>query len=548
MIHTFIFGILVIYTFSIFISFAGTFLVSPISKKYSFEKKIELLLGYFTGLALFITLWRLGDLMFQSSRIGVVFAAVPILLLAITQFKHYFKFIKSHRLLIALLVVLALTIQVLVTTFWARDIYTDVYSTLGSGHSPRYGNISIHGIEMDRVPIYGINYLQSLLSMLPMILGGKSPLVYLSIWLGFSLFVIIVLSYLILRRTSLPPFYAIGGVILVCFGNTAFSTKQYLVMDTGSPFFLAGYSDTIHSIGVLLSIIAFLCATTFSKKSDYSRVDKIKLFIGLGTLFFLNTILAPQNIIGTAVALGLIFLSIFFLKKSNNKLVFFLQLIVFSLSILAGTFSGGFLTPIKNQDPVDLPSINRLQVSQFTPSISPSLPYHLGSYHNWQMPKNDDLLINFNGSHLDRFLVFLDLFSESLHVLFFPILGLILVFCYRSKSAEIKTLFILASIALFVGFMLVWPIKIYGSKWAQTRFFIPGIYFSQLCFCIGIYFSTRKIRQNLQKFIFMVLTVFICFGPTKNFLEIVNENFSNLAEFQKRIDSISNYSQIPKTN
>ncbi|GEM_PF-3770235 len=548
MISSFVFGMWVIYIFAAITAFAGTFLAAPISKNFLLDKKIELLLGYFFGLAFFVALWRVGDFVFQSSKIGLIFAIIPVIGLAIKQFIYYSKLLNSQRFWILLLIFLAIAIQILCTTFWAREVFSDVYSTLGSGHSPRYGNISIHGIEIDRVPVYGINYLQSLLSMLPMSIGGNSPLVYLSVWLGFSLFVLSLLSFFILRTVGLPFFYAAAGVILVNFGNTALSINQYLVMDTGSPFFLAGYSDTIHSIGVLFSIIAVLLKTTFHDKSIYSRIDKVKLTFGLGFLFYLNTILAPQNIIVTSALFGILFLRIFIAKVSNKRGTFFLQLGVFSLSLLIGTFSGGFLTPIKNQDPTDLPSINRLQISAFTPTFSPSMPYHLGSYHNWQMPKSDDVFVKATGSSLDKVLLFSSLLFESAYVLFFPILGIVLAFFFKKRSLEVRLLFLMALLTLLVGFVLVWPIQIYGSKWAQTRFFIPGIYFSQLCLCAGLYFSIQKLKPLLSKFVFVFAIVFICYGPTKNFLAIVTENFNSSFEFQRRLESLVNYSKIQKPN
>lgn len=546
MISPFLIGIVVIYALVTLFCLSGSYLIAPISKVLVLEKKANYVLAYFAGLSVFVTFWRLNDFLFHSAKIGFVLSGIFLIVLSIIQIRETSfdsKLFKNAGLLI----IYALFVQVLCTSFWTRQVYEDAYSTLGSGHSPRYANIALYALEIDRIPILGLNYVQSILSTVPYYFGGSSPLVYLSVWVGISVLVLSFLSYVILRRLKIPVWLSILGTLIVGFGNTALSNQQYLVMDTGSPFFLAGYSDTLHSIGTLVLCITMLATLALKPNSVLETKSLAKILFTLASAFFINTIMAPQSIVVTCAVAGLLFLYIFFVQKSEKsiKLKFLFPLFLLFITLGVGTRTGGFLTPGPKLDSHPIPGITSFNSSRMSPAFSPSMPYYLGNYYSWTMATGSDPFFIENETLADTMTRLSMAIVDSIYVLFFPLVGLLLCFIFRKTSEDYRVFFLVSILAFLCGFILVWPFTFYGSKWWLTRFFIPGLYFSQLCFVVGTYSLSKYWKKYIRIPFFIIATIFICNGPYNNFATVVRENFNNLPEFTRRLNSLVEYSKIP---
>jgi hypothetical protein len=550
MINSFLFGALVVYSMGFLFSIAGTYFIRPLLDTFSDAiefKKMRFLLGYIAGLSFFFSFWKLTDFLFQSAKISFFISLIPLIFLTLIQLRAQKFAWKSLIQNGVFFLFLACLVQILCTTFWSREIFTGAFSTMGSGHSPRFANITFHTIEIDRIPIFGLNYVQSILSAGPMYFGGSSPLVYLSLWLGLSMTIFTLLTYFIFRWFKLSVLMALLATFFVGFGNTAASINQYLVMDTGSPYFLASYSDTLHSIGILLLILIILFSLLFKNEKVLDAPSLIKLYFTLGTLFFMNTLLAPQNIVVILAIFGVLFLYFFFSKSTTKKFkkIYSFSTLILLFTFLIGSQSGGFLTPTSKHDPAELPGIEHFKTSSVTPVISLSIPYHLGSFRNWQMAESsNDPFFNQNESTITLIQKFFHILLKSIFVMFFPVLGLLLVYFRQSVFLPVRFFLIVSLIAFLCGIILVWPVNFYGSKWAFTRFFIPGVYFSQICFCLGLYSVVSKLKISRQVLIMSSITVFACWGPFNNFISIVYENFTNTVVFENRLQSIVDYTKI----
>ncbi len=541
-----IFGLVAIYSLGLMFSLAGAYFIQILIDKLALPKPLFYIFGYFAGLTVFLSIWRVFDFVLKSASFGFFMSVLLLFILSYLYLKKNCIFLSRSFVKLSYFLFLALVIQILCTMFWTREVYTDAFSTLGSGHSPRYANITLHVIAIDRIPAIGLNYVQSLLSAIPIFLGGESPLVYLSLWLGLSLFLFSLMNYYLFRWFGFSKTISILGAIILNFGNTAVSIRHHLVLDTGSPFFLAAYSDTLHSIGIMV-LATFITTTLVFKFEPKSELKKlVKIFIVLGCLFYSNTLMSPQGIAISCSTIGILFLYNYLSKSTSKKVrnYFFIPIGILVFTLLLGTQTGGFLTPISRQDLTVLPGVARIDSSDFRPEFSPSIPYYLGSYHNWIMATPETFLVK-GEPFLEMANRLAIVIGQSLYVMFFPILGLVLTFFYRKKSPQVEILFYVSLIAFVVGLIIVWPLRIHGSKWMWTRFLIPGIYFAQSCFCIGLFYFSSLTFKKIQNAINILIVLFICWGPFVNFYQIIDENFKNSQEFSKRIKSMVDYSKIP---
>lgn len=534
--------ILVYFTSFLFLT-SGLWFISDNLKRFNFPAPLQSIFGYFSGLTVFVSCWRLLEIVLGSAKISFFISLFACATAALLFLKKT-PFLKSFNLKqIISLAPLALLIQAFCTTLWSRENAEHAFSTVGSGHSPRFANISLFIVDTDKIPVLGMNYVQSLLSGFPEYFGQRFPLLYLTLWLGLSLFVVGMMTYHLLKWFGLSRAFSVIGSIFVLFGNTALSLSHYLVLDTGSPFAAAGYSDSLHSLGMLI-FFSLLISNLWSQ-SDQILSPKIAILM-IANLYA-STIMAPQNIFVILALVGLLFLGALFFKPRNQTRIknFLLVILFIGLSLLAGTRFGGFLTPNHLHETALIAGVQHLTDQKIEVHFDPYIPYHLGNYRGWGAVSPDSSLF-VEGESIGIFLEkFTDRILNSVKVMFFPFFGFLLILFFLRSHSALRSLVFLTAMALFCGFVLVWSFGVCDSKWPQARFFMPGVYLGMLCFVLVVAKLKRTSSDILRTLFLAGICVFACSGPYSTAYPVLHDNFTDRVGFKMRLKWLVEYQTAP---
>jgi hypothetical protein len=275
------------------------------------------------------------------------------------------------------------------------------------------------------------------------------------------------------------------------FASWSLSKSHIFLIDSGSPFFITGYSDTLVSVGSFL--IFYMIAIS---RLEYLNKSVLLFVISFGWAWF-----APQNILFGLVMLSLIFVSRFLKDGMQNAVKFECQPLVASfIAIVFASVFGGMLSTSSHRTISDIPGI--LEASQGVgPVIKTSFDYLV--FHS----SEPGFRFSYNSINLQVEA------WKIIQFLFVPLLGVVVYFFFKKQSKMFKYEF---GIYAFVATLLFCLLISFGeNKWAVSRFMLPGFIIS-LAALAQILENKLRQTKNIQIRIFLVLALIIFFVPTLN--------------------------------
>ncbi len=524
----------------------GDFIYYSKNSKDNFYLRISI--SYSIGLCLFFVYYIVFSFLFNS-----LVSVYSFLILSTGLFFLRYSQIKINKKLFFYFVLIFVFLLVVVFSYWVNPLEGDSVNNpnqiIGSLHSGKYANIGSYILKTGDIPVINQNFGQSLLTSTVMILGFNSPLFILSVWLSFSLFFLLTLVYGFFKKLNFNKNFLIYAVIVVIFGGVSLSLSYVLVLDSGSPLLLNGYSDSINSFTSFLAFIFILGRDIFMKKRIL--INECLIFF---LMFFSWGIYAPQNsIIGFFMLCVLVIYS-YFRKGCYGNYSY--VLLVVGFGILISLFFGGMLSPIFLIEDVNIPGLMKVskENSSFI-SPGPVLPYIApvlkGTNHSIWLYEDNKIIfekgLNLNHGKIQGLIFLIErMFWDSLRVLFFPILGFVLMFfCLRklnrfreSKNLKFYYFFLYSSLVCFlIGFIFSYFFIIGGRKFELSRFMIPGYYLGMICLVIGFYLFSFFIEKKYFYPLLILISIFLFMGNLLHFIqEVLNNLLNSHLGFFERIE------------
>ena len=499
-------------------------------------------LSYFTGMILFLFVFRLSSFIISNAYISIAFAFITILMLSlviltsknINFFKIFFFQSLSNKIFYFALFISVLLCLLL---YWTDpSLSTDnVLASLGSLHSPRYINIANYIVDANIIPVINQNYGQSLLTTSTLFFGVNAPYFALFLWLAQSIFFLIFITFGLFKWLGFDVKSASLGTIIVLLGNTTFSLSHILVIDSGSPFFLNGYTDSVVSIGTFIVFFLWFY-NAYIEKYKINRIPSLFLLIIFGITW---NIFAPQNIIFAGGILVFFTLKILIFDSKRKSFVM-LSTIVFLLASHFGTFMGGMLTPTKLTESVEIEGLMQVEKNEkLEIGILPQLPYFFSNGTGWSRAEpylferdkkyRDQYYKDNSQSTFNKTILFLKMwiiFETNIWIAirimivpFIGILGLWMLIFYKSKwdppifkKQRYKMFVLVNTLIIIPGFIIPFCFTLSGYKWELTRFLIPGIYMAMFSFVIFLN-HINFIKNILIKKYFSYAVAFFLISP-----------------------------------
>lgn len=526
--------------------------------------------SYFLGMAIFLSIWRTFSFITDNAFISLVVALLFSILIIYFFGKQihksfFFEFLAVVKSKWYLLI--SIFVFLFICLYWTGPFKElNPYTLIGSLHSPRYANFATYILESNRIPVLGQNYGQSMLTAIPMIFGFNSPLLALNFWLSISLINFILLVYSICLYMNLSVKFSILGTFTILFGNTALSFFHILCIDSGSPFILNGYTDSIASIGTFIVVLFFLKDALFTNASNAGISIKEIIVIFAFSVFW--NIAAPQNFIFFG---ALIVLLLFYTLKNKKEGSFkiFKILMFFLVFSCIGILEGGMYTPSSFKEKIVLPGM--MEIGTKGLSINPGVPFHVGIAGYWEFG-NKNLLLqsveinkqlklspNLNVA-LPIISVIEQFITNSLKVIFWPFAGIIGLFLLiklniikkgnlfsKQLALDYNKLIFAAFFIFLIGLIFNSFISISGYKWELSRFLILGYFLGMFCLviCLNFLFESRILSEGGLYF----LVIFITIGPIVNAFAVILANIfyaKNSISFFEKINILINTSGMIK--
>ena len=316
---------------------------------------------------------------------------------------------------------------------------------------------------------------------------------------------------------------------LVIFGSYSFSFTHIVNIDSGGPILLSGYSDAVVSIITLLMALYVTFISIHEPKNN--TFYKPLLAITLLTAFWMVS--APQNIVFFAI-----FLLTFSMYNFCQRVFCFKKILFFVIQFIAVFLIlnplGGMLASkdfIEHINYDGLMSFDERTIGLL--HFYPGIPFFFGYSltPEWGLKMFYDSANSYPGITLSNILakiwILEEILSTSIRVLFFPILGLALLYYRRNDSQlSIKSngfnltqmhIFYLGLGLLSLGILASLFIGPVPTKWQLTRFLIPGTCIGMLCLSLTV--SKLKNRRLL-----IALICLINLGPISDYLLTVTSN------------------------
>ncbi len=441
-------------------------------------------------------------------------------------------------------------------TFWLAPLQPSLepYESIGSLHAVRYAWLSNYISESNSIPIISQNHGQSILAFVTGIVGGRAPFLYLWLWLISSIVFLAFFAYGVFREYGFPARSAYLATFLFMLGGTSLSLTHVLVIDSGSPFALNGYTDSI--LGVM-SVLFFVIIYKQGRRKDVTLGASVVSFAVSTIVLTANFSYAPQNIILLFPFIG--FILYYSLKRGfNGAYMLPVFLGAFITSFVFAIPQGGMLTPRFLIDSVAYPGLMGSPVGKgLGVSVYPGIPFHHGFSGSWINGHSSTLssareYYKILGIRSIPHLAWLaeTIFFTSLRNLFFPLVGLFslyfagkgLVLSLSSSSVlpTSKTVAIFGGISLAIGVFLSSFIALSGYKWELTRFLIPGISLGM----IGVsWTSVSFVRSNRigYRICGLLIAIVLTLGSTLSALTCASYNAYRLASPGKYNSPISTF-------
>ncbi|UKJ08246.1 hypothetical protein [Solitalea lacus] len=521
---------------------------------------------YFLGMAVFLAIWRTFSLITDNALLSLgvtLMIAVAMIFFNWKQtcqsfFFDFFELIKSKWYLL-----FSISIFFFVGLYWIGSFNElNPFTIIGSLHSPRYANFATYVVEFNRVPVLGQNYGQSMLASIPMFLGFNSPLLALNFWLSITMINFSLLIYSLCLYLNCSAKFSTLATFLVLFGNTAISFFHILSIDSGSPFILNGYTDSIASIGTFIVVLFFLKDTLANDSSFRDSIKEIVLIFSVSVFW---NIAAPQDSMFFGFLIGLVLIFSF---KNNIKATFkiFMLFLVFSC---VGIFQGGMYTPSKFKESIVLPGM--MEIGSGGIAINPGVPFFVGIGGAWEYGNKNvitqvsDVKKQITSSPklslvVSKILIIEQLVTNSLKVVFWPMLGIIgLILIIKTNTIKNGNLFskqlaldynkliFVAFFVFFIGLIFNLFFSISGYKWELSRFLILGYFLGMICLvlCLNFLFESRILSKWSLYFLMVLITI----GPIVNSFAVIFVNIfytNNRISFLEKINILINTSGMIK--
>ena len=527
--------------------------------------------SYFIGIAFYIVTLKSYYFIFKDLRLSNILTILTVILILALKKKNLVKFFFKYKVFFSLkkiifnfLIIASLSFFVFSVWFDEKYYFPEYLNSVGSLHSLKYAWLSNFINTCNFIPTLGQNTGQSILTYFTgFVFNDPKPHLYLHLWLIFSLYFLSIYFFSFLREYFfLKKNISLLGVFFIMFGGTALSFTHILVIDSGSPLILNGYSDTL--FGIFSLIVAYNIFANVKESKKLLVTDIFLILLLLGGNFFM----APQNIIFFLGCLP------FFLFDNSTKLNLRKKfLVIFIISLVYFVPQGGMLTPSLFQDNIKRPELLTLSSKATTNKhkefaqqkyfiqegiiVFPGYPFFYDGMQAWKPGQysliQEALLMKKNLS--ENFYSFIwiieKIFINSLIVLFFPILGLVLIVYWHQmfkknsnkfyKKKRVSFLINYTGLAFVFGVCFTFFFSFNGYKWELSRFMIPFITLGMITCFIAL--------SNLLKFskIFLILIFFSVTGPLfsqglksqKNILNIQQEKINLfLSSSQKQSKSI----------
>jgi hypothetical protein len=495
---------------------------------------------FFVGVAFLVVFVRALTFMSNNAKFSVVFVIIITTICTFLKFRNIIKdiFIIFHKSNLITIFFVFTVISILLLLYWTPPEINErnPFSNVGSLHSYRYAWVTNLIYQTNNIPVISQNTAQSILAFIGSVFSFPAPFLYLFLWLISSILFLSIFLYGIIYKLSGDKRRSIYGLVIFMLGNTALSTTHVLTIDSGSPFLLSGYSDTLFGIFSVFFII-FLNDNLCGRKN----LSPYLFFVSCLIVSF-NFYCAPQNVLFIPLLILCFYLT--YPKDTNLRFKFLsFWLLVFLISSLISVPQGGMLTPSSLLSDVSYSGI-------MSPSgtngqglaIQPGIPFHfgwLGSWQNGWMPNlafSEEYIKNGQGRLQFVNQIFWNLeqiFITSIRVQFFPIVGIFFMcFCLHKirghgvankESFQIKRTGFYGSVLLIFGFIFCFSFSLNGYKWELSRFLIPGISIGM----IGISLATVHVLSKpacIQKPFVFLISLFVVFGPAVNFISTSSIN------------------------
>jgi hypothetical protein len=518
-------------------------LVKTIRDTNKFSTVLFASLSYFTGLIFFLFVFRLSSFIILNAYISMAFSFIAILILSLNILTSkninlvmifFSQSFKKKIFYFGLFIILTLVLF----AYWTDPSLSteNVLASIGSLHSSRYINIANYIVDSNIIPVINQNYGQSLLTTSTLFLGINAPYFTLFLWLAQSIFFLIFITFGLFKWLGFDVKSASLGTIIVLLGNTTFSLSHILVIDSGSPFLLNGYTDSIVSIGSFIVFFLWFY-NAYIEKNKINRIPSLFLLIIFGITW---NIFAPQNIIFAGGILVFFTLKILIFDSKRKSFVMLLSTTVFLLGSLFGTFMGGMLTPTKLTESVEIEGLMQVEKNEkLEIGILPQLPYFFSNGTGWSRAEpylyerdkkyREQYYKDISQSTFNKTILFLKMwiiFETNIWIAirimivpFIGILGLWMLIFYKSKwdppifKKQRYKMFVLVNTLIIVpGFIIPFCFTLSGYKWELTRFLIPGIYMAMFSFVIFLN-HINFIKNILIKKYFSYAVAFFLISP-----------------------------------
>ncbi|MFZ6765494.1 hypothetical protein ACO0LM_00310 [Undibacterium sp. Di26W] len=494
--------------------------------------------SFFVGIAFNISSVRILSAILGRSDMAVVITLLLSFCIFLTFRKQLWGFIHELRQekLFKYVRISSLLFIPVILFFWLPNnrYISDPFAIFGSLHSVRYAWIANYINECGAVPVLGQNTGQSILTFMAGWIFQKAPYAYLFFWLVSSILFLGIFFFGVVslyeRRTRLVFF----SVAVLLMGNSALSLTHVLTIDSGSPFALNGYTDTL--LGVFSILMLFLIHASLNGL----KTKQMPLFVLASIICISNFFSAPQNLLYLFAFMPVLIISA---RVSNNSMgAPFFWASVLMVSALIAIPLGGMLTPKSMQVALDVPGLMTtagVKAEQHHAGLMfvPGVPFHFGwSGADWKagqlsfIKEGQVYMMGWQKNFAAFIWILEQMFITSIRVLFFPIIGIIGFFFlskWQLKTPEIeqnsenapsfKLLGLSAAYLFFIGFFINFTIMLNGYKWELSRFLIPGVTMGMLGFSL----YAAKSMSNNRKYGGYLLVAILCFvtcGPLLSFL------------------------------
>ena len=544
----------ILLSFFVFIAFLGlitstgySVLNLTINWKNSYHLFFRVGSAYFLGIAFFVAIFRFFTYFDTSPYQSIWITSFLALGLCLFSYKDLYILLREILQTRLFLIFLTFTIFVapLLLIFWlpfsSLQDMNPLHSLVGSLNSVKYAWVSNLINECKFFPILGQNTAQSILSYVTGAVYGNRPFLGLFLWLESSIFFLSIFFYGIIRMIVSKSRIAFLLVVLIMFGNSALSFSHILVIDSGSPFGLSGYTDTLY--GVFSVFFLFFLHNYLNKK----RGINLAAFFLVVLILITNYLASPQNII--LLSLLTLFITFYsFIHSKDYKMTIFWGLAILLTSIISIPM-GGMLTPEFLQTNLEYYGLMSPLGNSSGLELYPGYPYHFGNPNEWalgQLSLLKELQMYIQqglSGYSSSIWVLEQIIFNSFRVLFFPLLGIIAFYFLPKKLANsakqedtelptFKNFFVYGLLLFSIGFIICFPFAMNGFKWQFARFMVPAIAVGMFGFSLFVLYLVDKYKK-IGRYIFICLVFTVLIGPLSSFLFTVLNNSIDIYSVEK---------------